>query len=94
MSERMIVDDVRDQYAGVARGGLSNDSTAVRSIASAFGYSEADLNQLPAEANMGLSCGNPLALLVFVKAKSWWTWAAAAGWMCFSRLAKSEQRAE
>lgn len=62
MNERMIIDDVRDQYAGVAKGALSNDSTAVRSIASAFGYSEDELNQLPAEANMGLSCGNPLAL--------------------------------
>jgi arsenite methyltransferase len=62
MSERMIIDDVRDQYAGVAKGALSNESTAVRSIASAFGYSEYELNQLPAEANMGLSCGNPLAL--------------------------------
>ncbi len=62
MSERMIIDDVRDQYAGVAKGALSNESSAVRSIASAFGYSEDELNQLPAEANMGLSCGNPLAL--------------------------------
>lgn len=62
MSERMMIDDVRDQYAGVAKGALSNESTAVRSIASAFGYSEDELNQLPAEANMGLSCGNPLAL--------------------------------
>ncbi len=62
MSERMIVEDVRDQYAGVAKGALSNESSAVRSIASAFGYSEEELNQLPSEANMGLSCGNPLAL--------------------------------
>ena len=62
MSKRMMIDDVRDQYAGVAKGTLSNESTMVRSIASAFGYSEDELNQLPAEANMGLSCGNPLAL--------------------------------
>ncbi len=62
MNERMLIDDVRDQYAGVAKGSLSNQPTAVRSVASAFGYSEDELNQLPAEANMGLSCGNPLAL--------------------------------
>jgi arsenite methyltransferase len=62
MNEKMIMDEVRDQYAGVARGELSNDSSAVRSIATAFGYSKEELNQLPAEANMGLSCGNPLAL--------------------------------
>ena len=54
-----MIDHVRDQYAGVARSELTNESTAVRSIASAFGYSEQELNQLPAEANMGLSCGNP-----------------------------------
>lgn len=62
MNNRTMIDDVRDQYAGVAKGELSNASSAVRSIAAAFGYSEEELNQLPAEANMGLSCGNPLAL--------------------------------
>jgi arsenite methyltransferase len=62
MNTKMIIDDVRDQYAGVARGELSNDSSAVRSIAAAFGYSDEELSQLPSEANMGLSCGNPLAL--------------------------------
>jgi len=62
MGENNRIDDVRDQYAGVARGELSNESSSVRAVASAFGYSEAELDQLPAEANMGLSCGNPLAL--------------------------------
>lgn len=62
MNQRMIINDVREQYANVAQGSLSNDSLSVRSIASAFGYSEEELNQLPSEANMGLSCGNPIAL--------------------------------
>ena len=62
MNQRRRIDDVRDQYADVARSALSNDSSSVRSIASAFGYSTDELNQLPSEANMGLSCGNPLAL--------------------------------
>jgi SAM-dependent methyltransferase len=62
MGQKMLTNDVREQYAGVARGQLSNASSAVRSIASAFGYSAEELNQLPMEANMGLSCGNPLAL--------------------------------
>lgn len=52
---------VQEQYAAVARSGLNNDSDAVRSIASAFGYSTEELEALPAEANMGVSCGNPLA---------------------------------
>jgi arsenite methyltransferase len=62
MNSKTIIDEVRDQYAGVARGELTNESSSVRTIAAAFGYSEDELNQLPAEANMGLSCGNPLAL--------------------------------
>ncbi len=43
MSEKMMIDAVREQYAGVAQGELTNDSTAVRSIAAAFGYSEEEL---------------------------------------------------
>ena len=62
MTRKTIVDDVREQYAAVARSGLSNDSAAVRSVAAAFGYSESELASLPEQANMGLSCGNPLAL--------------------------------
>jgi arsenite methyltransferase len=57
-----ITDTVRDKYAAVARGGLSSDSDAVKSVASAFGYSAEELASLPAEANMGLSCGNPVAM--------------------------------
>ncbi|QDU21762.1 arsenite methyltransferase [Urbifossiella limnaea] len=60
MSES-LVEQVRQKYAGVARSGLSNDHAGVRAVAEAFGYSPADLAALPAEANMGLSCGNPTA---------------------------------
>ena len=57
-----ILQTVHDQYADVARSGLSNESDAVRSVAAAFGYSKEDLESLPSEANMGLSCGNPVAV--------------------------------
>ena len=57
-----ITTTVRDQYAAVAKSGLSNDSEAVRSVAAAFGYSTDELASLPSEANMGLSCGNPVAM--------------------------------
>lgn len=57
-----ITDVVRDKYGAVARSGLSNDAEAVRSVAAAFGYSAEELAKLPAEANMGLSCGNPVAM--------------------------------
>ena len=61
MSDR-IVDAVRSKYASVARSSLSNRNDGVRAVAEAFGYSKQQLDSIPAEANMGLSCGNPTAL--------------------------------
>ncbi len=52
---------VRDKYASVATAGLSSNHDGVRAIAEAFGYSPDELASIPAEANMGLSCGNPTA---------------------------------
>ncbi len=57
-----ILTAVQNQYGAVARSLLSNESAGVRAVAQAFGYSEADLASLPPQANMGLSCGNPVAL--------------------------------
>lgn len=56
-----ITDEVRAKYAAVARSGLSNDHDGVRAVAEAFGYTADELAALPADANMGLSCGNPTA---------------------------------
>lgn len=60
MSER-IVDAVRSKYASVARSDLSSQNEGVHAVAEAFGYSAEELASIPAEANMGLSCGNPTA---------------------------------
>jgi SAM-dependent methyltransferase len=57
-----IRDAVKQGYGQVARAGLSSQQAGVAAIARAFGYSEAELSSIPAEANMGLSCGNPVAL--------------------------------
>jgi arsenite methyltransferase len=61
MTERTIVDEVQNRYASVAASTLSSDHAGVRAVAEAFGYSPEELASIPAEANMGLSCGNPLA---------------------------------
>ena len=58
----LIQDTVRSKYGAVARSGLSTEQAGVRSVAEAFGYSAEELAAIPAEANMGLSCGNPTAL--------------------------------
>src|SRR5436305_10263997 len=52
---------VLSKYGAVAASGLSGDHAGVRAIAEAFGYTPDELASIPAEANMGLSCGNPTA---------------------------------
>ena len=55
-------DVVREKYAAVARSELSGKLGGVRSVAEAFGYGADELASIPAEANMGLSCGHPTAV--------------------------------
>ena len=52
---------VREMYGSTARSGLSSRHEGVRAVAEAFGYTPEELSAIPAEANMGLSCGNPTA---------------------------------
>jgi SAM-dependent methyltransferase len=56
-----ITDQVQSKYAAVAASGLSSNHAGVRAVAEAFGYTAEELASIPAEANMGLSCGNPTA---------------------------------
>jgi SAM-dependent methyltransferase len=56
-----IVNAVRSKYGAVAASALSSRNDGVRAVAEAFGYSPDELAMIPAEANMGLSCGNPTA---------------------------------
>jgi arsenite methyltransferase len=56
-----ILDSVRSKYGAVAESTLSNHHAGVKAVAEAFGYSAEELTSIPAEANMGLSCGNPTA---------------------------------
>ena len=60
MSEQLL-EAVRDKYARAAVSGLSTEHAGVRAVAQAFGYTPEELAALPAEANLGLSCGNPTA---------------------------------
>src|SRR5262249_52896419 len=59
MSEALIK-QVRATYAAAASS-PGGDQAGVRAIAEAFGYSSEELGSVPAEANLGLSCGNPTA---------------------------------
>ncbi|MBI4468914.1 MAG: arsenite methyltransferase [Acidobacteria bacterium] len=56
-----IIEAVQTRYGSIATQGLSSDREGVREVAEAFGYTPEELASIPAEANMGLSCGNPIA---------------------------------
>lgn len=56
-----IFDSIRSKYGAMAKSTLSTNHTGVKAVAEAFGYSAEELTSIPAEANMGLSCGNPTA---------------------------------
>jgi SAM-dependent methyltransferase len=60
MTQR-VEEVVQSKYGDVAKAGLSSDHAGVKAVAEAFGYSADELASIPAEANMGLSCGNPTA---------------------------------
>jgi arsenite methyltransferase len=56
-----ILDPVRSKYGAVAESPLSSNDAGVKAVAESFGYTAEQLTSIPAEANMGLSCGNPTA---------------------------------
>lgn len=56
-----IKEIVKEKYGQVATSTLSDKDEGVRKVAEAFGYSAEELSSIPADANMGLSCGNPTA---------------------------------
>ena len=60
MSEQLL-DSVKARYGAIAESELSSNNDGVRAVAEAFGYTAEELTSIPAEANMGLSCGNPTA---------------------------------
>lgn len=62
MEKSQVLEIVQEKYGQVARGersGCGCGSTA--SVAAAIGYTKEDL-EVAGEANLGLGCGNPLAL--------------------------------
>jgi arsenite methyltransferase len=58
---RDIQEVIRSRYGAMAESRLSTENAGLRAVAEAFGYSPEELNSIPAEANIGLSCGNPTA---------------------------------
>lgn len=61
----------------------SGTSVDVREAARALGYSEEDLNAVPDAANMGLGCGNPLAIAALKPGETVLDLGSGGGFDCF-----------
>ncbi|KAH8799752.1 arsenite methyltransferase [Xylogone sp. PMI_703] len=59
MDSKYIYQKVQEQYGAAAKG---ESGAYARKVATAFGYTEDELATIPLDSNLGLSCGNPLAL--------------------------------
>ncbi|EEQ85336.1 ubiE/COQ5 methyltransferase [Blastomyces dermatitidis ER-3] len=59
MAESQVYQEVQKHYSSAAK---TSDERYGRDVATAFGYSKEELASIPQAANLGLSCGNPLAL--------------------------------
>lgn len=57
-----IRERVKDRYGALARSQVGSHREATGELAAAFGYLPEELASIPAEANLGVSCGNPIAL--------------------------------
>ena len=59
MESKDIYDQVNKRYGSIDQ---SSTGQYEQTVARAFGYTEEELASIPEGANLGLSCGNPLAL--------------------------------
>ena len=62
MSSSTTTQTVIDRYSTLAREDSTANAVHTKKAAEAFGYSPEDLASIPEGANLGLSCGNPLAI--------------------------------
>lgn len=92
MKEEKIKRIVRKRYGNIAKTGgsccASSDScscTLVTSgdISRSIGYSDEDLSSVPEGANLGLGCGNPVALASLKEGETVLDLGSGAGFDCF-----------
>jgi ubiquinone/menaquinone biosynthesis C-methylase UbiE len=92
MKEEEIKKYVRDRYAGAAKQGSSCCQPAASCcgggreadlISISIGYTDQDLQAVPEGANLGLGCGNPLALASLREGETVLDLGSGAGFDCF-----------
>ena len=95
MKDTEIKKTVREKYGEIAKEGSSsccntstkacgcNSTQSVKDVSKSIGYSEEDMNNVPDGANLGLGCGNPIALASLKEGETVLDLGSGAGFDCF-----------
>ena len=92
LSEKKIKGIVQERYSQIAQQNTSccgqaepccGPSNIAEHIGKAIGYSEQELRTVPENANLGLGCGNPVALATLQEGETVLDLGAGAGFDCF-----------
>ncbi|MFQ5863875.1 MAG: arsenite methyltransferase [bacterium] len=85
MIEEKIKTVVREGYAKIAQQGSSccGSSNSTADISKRVGYTEDELKAVPENANLGLGCGNPVALASLTEGETVVDLGSGAGFDCF-----------
>jgi SAM-dependent methyltransferase len=93
MAKKRVQKIVRDAYGMIAKGkqncGCGACGPQADTFAKSIGYSEEELKVVPAEANLGLSCGNPTALASIKTGEVVLDLGSGAGFDCFIAASKA-----
>lgn len=78
---------IKEAYGKIAEEktgcGCGSSCADTGKFAKGIGYSEEELDKIPVEANLGLSCGNPVALAGLKKGETVLDLGSGAGFDCF-----------
>jgi SAM-dependent methyltransferase len=92
MDQEKIKEKVREGYGRVAVENRSccgagssccGSGASIQSISEMVGYSKEEMNQVPEGANLGLGCGNPVALASLREGQTVLDLGSGAGFDCF-----------
>lgn len=84
MDELEIKEKVRERYGRVAmERGSCCGGPSVQALSELIGYSKQDLASVPEGANLGLGCGNPVALASLKEGETVMDLGSGAGFDCF-----------
>ncbi len=85
MEESEIRKNVREGYAKIAqkKGSCCTDPDMQGNVSEKLGYTEEDLRSIPEDANLGLGCGNPIALASLKEGETVLDLGSGAGLDCF-----------